>query len=185
MDIALAVVITVVLIALGAVLSIGNERQRKAIEGLRKEHQNWAEQDIRLKREKLSRSVVVENPLVWLNEMAQKHTGLPLELTGTDILTDQDVPAIVSKAKTGTKYLFTPMPREEFLKAVTVSKKNAGQLARYLPSGLLGDKPAKAPYWEMTISNSEIFFDLEAAQVWRAITGQVRAVDRLFMYELP
>ena len=40
---------------LGALISAANERQRKAIDGLREQVEAWAEQDIRIKREKLAR----------------------------------------------------------------------------------------------------------------------------------
>ncbi len=38
-------------VLLGALISLGNERQRRAIDGLREQTQAWAEQDIRIKRE--------------------------------------------------------------------------------------------------------------------------------------
>ena len=34
----------------GALISVGNERQRKAIDGIREQASFWAEQDLRLKR---------------------------------------------------------------------------------------------------------------------------------------
>ena len=49
---------------LGALISSANERQRKAIDGLREQIEAWAEQDIRIKREKLARQIAVPDPQI-------------------------------------------------------------------------------------------------------------------------
>jgi hypothetical protein len=55
MEITLAVVVAAAVIFFGALISTGNERQRKAIDGLREQVIMWAMQDLRIKREKLTR----------------------------------------------------------------------------------------------------------------------------------
>ena len=63
MEIILAIVVGVAVIFFGALISAGNERQRKAIDGLREQVVLWAMQDLRLKRERLARDVHVDDPL--------------------------------------------------------------------------------------------------------------------------
>jgi len=51
MEIILALVVAVAVIFFGALISAGNERQRKAIDGVREQIVLWAMQDLRIKRE--------------------------------------------------------------------------------------------------------------------------------------
>ena len=62
MEIILAVVVGVAVIIFGALISLGNERQRKAIDGLREQVVLWAMQDLRIKRESLARDVMALAP---------------------------------------------------------------------------------------------------------------------------
>ncbi len=59
MEIILAIVVAAAMIFFGALISIGNERQRKAIDALREQTELWAMQDLRIKRERLVREVRV------------------------------------------------------------------------------------------------------------------------------
>ncbi len=63
MEIILAIVVGVAVIFFGALISAGNERQRKAIDGLREQVVLWAIQDLRIKRENLACDVHVDDPL--------------------------------------------------------------------------------------------------------------------------
>ena len=69
MDIFLAISVLISILLLGALISAGNERQRRAIDALRAQAENWAEQDIRIKREKLARQITVPEPLAWLEQV--------------------------------------------------------------------------------------------------------------------
>jgi len=68
MELVLAIVVVVAVIFFGALISMGNERQRKAIDELREQTALWAMQDLRIKRERLARDVRVDDPLSWLNK---------------------------------------------------------------------------------------------------------------------
>lgn len=59
---------------------MGNERQRKAIDGLHEQIVLWAMQDLRIKRERLARDVQVNNPIEWLNKITAKVSGFNLNL---------------------------------------------------------------------------------------------------------
>ena len=68
-EIILALVVAVAVIFFGALISAGNERQRKAIDALSEQVVFWAVQDLRIKRERLARDVRVDDPLRWLNNL--------------------------------------------------------------------------------------------------------------------
>jgi hypothetical protein len=65
MEIILAIVVATAVIFFGALISAGNERQRKAIDNLREQTSLWAMQDLRIKRERLAREVHMNDPLGW------------------------------------------------------------------------------------------------------------------------
>ena len=50
----MALVVVIAVLIFGALISLRNELQRKAIEGLREQAALWAVQDIKIKREKLA-----------------------------------------------------------------------------------------------------------------------------------
>ncbi len=49
-DLILAIIVIGAVIAFGALVSVGNERQRRAIDALHHAYKQWALQDLRLKR---------------------------------------------------------------------------------------------------------------------------------------
>lgn len=57
MEMILALVVVIAVIIFGALISMGNERQRRALDGIREQTALWASQDLRLKREKLASSL--------------------------------------------------------------------------------------------------------------------------------
>jgi hypothetical protein len=57
MDAVFAILVLDAMIFFGALISTGNERQRKALEGIREQAAQWAMQDLRLKRENLAREL--------------------------------------------------------------------------------------------------------------------------------
>jgi len=76
MEIILAIVVATAVIFFGALISMGNERQRRAIDDLREQTVLWAMQDLRIKREKLARDVRIDDPIGWLNRITVKSVGM-------------------------------------------------------------------------------------------------------------
>ncbi len=182
MEILLTVTIVTALVALGVTISLGNERQRQAIQGLREQVRAWTEQDIRLKREKLSRSVVVEDAQGWLIGLTARLWGVGVEIVKLTTLQVKDAPAVVMLCQDGRRLVLTPTPHQKFLEAVTRRRK--GALAQ-MEVGVLGSQPRRVPVTELSVVNAGMFFDLEAQQAWKLITGQTMATERLWLYEVP
>jgi hypothetical protein len=170
------------MLLLGALISAANERQRKAIDGLREQVEAWAEQDIRIKREKLARQVVVNDPLAWLEKTTAQILGSAPKLVTATSWQKDGLTAILAVCQDGRHLVFTPLPRERFLKAV--QPKGRGVLAQ-AETSLLGDRPRKAAHHELSVLTSGMFFDLEADQVWQAITAQALPAKRLTLFEVP
>jgi len=85
MEMILALVVVIAVIIFGALISIGNERQRRALDSIREQTALWALQDLRLKREKLARDINVDDPLKWLNTVVTRACGESLDLTVTEV----------------------------------------------------------------------------------------------------
>ena len=167
---------------LGALISSANERQRKAIDGLREQIEAWAEQDIRIKREKMARQITIPDPIAWLEKTAAQVLGSAPELVTATPWQKDNLTAIVAVCQDGRRLVFTPLSRERFLKAVQL--KGRGVLAQ-AETSLLGDKPKVALHYELSVLTSGMFFDIEADQAWLAITGQALPAKHLTMFEIP
>jgi hypothetical protein len=170
------------LFLLGALLALANERQRQAIDGLRQQVEAWAEQDIRLKREKLARQIAVSDPLAWLEKTAAQALGSAPRLVSVAPWQKDNLTALVAVCQDGRRLVFSPLPRDRFLKAIQL--KGRGVLTQ-AETGLLGDKPKQAQHQELSVLTSGMFFDLEAAQVWQAVAGQALPVPHLTLFDVP
>ena len=181
MELILGTTVLFAILLLGALISSGNERQRKAIDGIREQAEAWAEQDIRIKREKLARQISVPEPLAWLEKTAARALGSAPRLMTAVPWQKDGLTAIVGLCQDGRRLIFTPIPRERLLKAL--AQKGKGALAG-MDSTLLGDHPKNTPHLELSVVTSGMFFDIEADQVWLAITGQALPAKHLTMFEI-
>ena len=75
LDVLFALSVLAAVIFFGALISVGNERQRKAIDGIREQASFWAEQDLRLKRARAMRDVRVPDARQWLNGVTARLLG--------------------------------------------------------------------------------------------------------------
>jgi len=70
LEIWLAVSILAGVVLFSLFIALGNERQRRELELLRKEAQAWALRDLAIKRSRLTAEIQVGEPCVWLNQVA-------------------------------------------------------------------------------------------------------------------
>jgi hypothetical protein len=181
MDILIGTSLLIAIVVLGALISAGNERQRKALDGIREQVEAWAQEDILIKREKVARSIQVEAPLAWLEKTAAGILGQTPGIISSTTWEKNGLLAIIAVCKDGGRLVFTPVPRDRFLKSVRLNKR--GTLAQ-AETSVLGEKPEKAPHYELSVLTSGMFFDIEAAQAWQALSGQVLPARRLTMFEV-
>lgn len=165
MILALAVVIAVIIF--GALISVGNERQRKSIDDLREQIVLWAIQDLRIKREKLARGVYVENPLGWLNGVVERSCGNNLNLQLIEAFENPEV-LICATEGGNSKAIFTPLSPAEIL-AMKRTRRN--RLSRYADRNPLLSLPRGVTVYECSVLNTGILFDLELPLAWKGLTG--------------
>ena len=179
MEIILAIVVVSAVIFLGALMSIGNERQKKAIDELREQTVLWALQDLRIKRERIACHARVEDPLEWLNEVASRASGYNLKLQFLEAF-DEPRALICESENESRKVLFSPLSQVE-LRRLKNNKKS--RLTKHVNANPLLSLPPSVRVFELSVLNSGILFDLELQIAWRELTGQIDGLfDHVWMY---
>lgn len=179
MEIILAIVVIAAVIFFGALISAGNERQRKAIDNLQEQATLWAMQDLRLKREKLARDVRVDDPLGWLNQLAAKAAGHNMNLRLAESF-DEHRTLLCKSGKCNCDVIFTLVSPTE-LRRMKYAKRNI--LSRHTDGNPLRTLSKGTNAHEFSVLNSGILFDLELPIVWRGLTGKhIEGEEFLWMY---
>jgi hypothetical protein len=182
LDVFFALSVLAAVIFFGALISIGNERQRKAIDGIREQASHWAEQDLRLKRARAMRDVRVPDARQWLNGVTARLLGTSPQLLALNPWEANGLKAVVCPCEDGRKLVMTPVPPAQFVKAVRVNGRSRLVKAEV---GLLGDRPQHVPVHEMNIVTCGPFFDLEAKLAWQQVCGSLLDAERLYLFEVP
>jgi hypothetical protein len=167
MEIILAIVVGVAVIFFGALISLGNERQRKAIDTLREQVVLWAMQDLRIKRERLARDVHVDDPLGWLNKVAARVFGHDLNLQVVEAFENPRV-LICTVGDGSGKVVFTPHSPVEIR---TMKQTKHSRLSQYADRNPLLSLPRNTIAFECSVLNNGILFDLELPLAWKGLAG--------------
>ena len=179
MEIILAIIVASAVIFFGALISMGNERQRKAIDQLRDQMMLWAVQDLSIKRKTLAQNVKFENPQTWLNKVASKVCGYELHMEIVD--TYEEPQAVFCSLDDGAeKLVFSPISPSDIRE---LKKNKRHRLRRFIGENPLLSLPNDVRVYELSILNAGTFFDLEVDQIWSEMTGRkLQSTDRLWMY---
>lgn len=182
MEYVLFIAILVTLVVLGVVITIGNEKQRRAIEEVRKQIEDWASEDIRIRREKIAREIKVDDPLQWVSRVASSTFGYSVKVEEMERYENGGVARALVCQAGNTRLVLTPVAPKEFVSLVA-PKKSKDKLSGYHVS-ILGSKPAKVPVYELSVLNQGMFFDLEAQKVWEQSFGEPLKFSRLYMFKV-
>lgn len=181
MEILLAMVVATAVLFFGALISMGNERQRKAIDGLREQMVLWAVQDLKIKREHLAKNVQVLDPLGWLNKTVSKVSGYDMKLQVLEVFEEPQA-LICSSNDSNERIIFSPLSPTEIHRMKSGKHNRLSQIAKQHPLLLL---PKNVSIHELSVLNAGHLFDLELSLAWKALTGQDHAtIINLWMYVL-
>lgn len=182
MEIILAIVIAAAVIFFGALISMGNDRQKKAIDGLREQVVLWAVQDLKIKREHLKQTVQVPDPLQWLSQVAGRVLGQEASLQILEVF--QETQSIVCVDASGEhKMIFTIHSPGEIKNLVSGRQ---AKLSAYASGNPLLSLPRNVVCLELSILNCGYMFDLEFPHAWGKLTGwSAENRDRFWMYLAP
>ena len=178
MEMILASVVMIAVIIFGALISMGNERQRRALDGIREQTALWASQDLRLKREKLAREVKVEDPLKWLNTVVTKACGESLDLTVTEVF---DTPQTLVCMDKNSRRVVVSLASPGEIRRVKRERKN--KLLGVSNGHPLLNLPQRVEQVEISILNGGILFDLELPVGWEMLSGgKITSIDKVWVY---
>jgi hypothetical protein len=179
MEIGLALVVVVAVLLFGALISIGNERQKRAIDQLRNQVVLWAVQDLQIKREKLVRDVRMEDPQAWLNKIISQACGYDLQLQRVEFFPDPQALLCRSADMKSTVVLTALSPAE--LKRAGKGKRN--RLRKFTGQNPVVSLPKNVVNYELSVLNCGILFDLELGLAWKELTGeQLEQCSRLWAF---
>ena len=180
-DYLLALTVIIALIVFGALISVGNERQRKAIDSISQQTQAWAIEDLRLKRGQVEANISIDNPIAWLNTTASRVLGRQTQLSVPEIAENPLVVSFVDHY-TGETLVFSVLSPIVLRK---LSKEKRSELSkRTNQHPLIPWRKGIAPL-EMTILNAGIRFDLELPVAWKEITKKETNSEKLWVYVIP
>lgn len=181
MEILLAIVVASAVIFFGALISMGNERQRKAIDGLREQVVLWAVQDLKIKREHLAQVVQVPDPLEWLNKTASKVLGYDIKLQVLEVC--EEPQSLICISDNGSiKLIFSPLSPID-IRQMKIGRQN--RLFQFTPQNPLFHLPKRVNIYELSVLNCGHLFDLEATLVWKALANQtLRSTEKIWIYSI-
>ena len=173
-----AIAILFSLVALGGLISIGNERQRKAIDKLSEHAQSWAIEDLRLKRGQVEGNITIEDPIAWLSTAASKGFGRQVQLSLTEVL---EKPATISCVDntSGETILFSLLSPKELR---SLSKEKRSKLSKRGAQHSLVPLGKGIDVVELSILNAGIRFDLELCTAWQNLTTEQPGNEQLWAY---
>ncbi len=180
-DLLLAVVVVGAVIAFGALISVGNERQRRAIDTLHKAYKQWAVQDLRLKRGTVSAQTQIVDLTAWLTKATSLAFGHKTIVMDYQLHNSPVATVEFHDAELGNTVVCT-LEAPEVL--IPMLKKKSSVLRGELRSNPIFRVGKKTPAVELTILNAGSMFDIELPVAWNTLTGQVTESETLWAYIL-
>lgn len=178
-DLFLSVVVLAAVMAFGALISMGNERQRHAIDALHRAYKQWAVQDLRMKRGAVSAQTEISDLPTWLTKVTSLAFGYKTSVMDYQIHIDP-VPAI--EFHDGTSIVVCTLEAPTML--IPRLQKKHSALQGDLRSNPLFRVSKKTRIVELSILNAGCMFDIELPVAWSALTTQITESDTLWAYIL-
>ncbi len=166
-------------IAFGALISLGNERQRRAIDALHQAYKQWAVQDLRLKRGTVSKQTQIPDLTAWLTKVTSLAFGYKTTVMDFQIHRD---PVVALEFQDGENTVVCTLESPAAL--IPILRKKGSSLRRELRSNPLFRVSRKTPALELSVLNAGTMFDIELPVAWNACTAQITEEDTLWAYIL-
>jgi hypothetical protein len=181
---------TVILVALlAALITAGLERQRRELAEIRGRIESWAEEDLEVKRVKLAQQINVPDATRWLDRCAARAMGSEPGIARFPVEAPYGAPKVLAAENAeGRRYLLSAHTPDAIRRIPTPGRRpwSSSRLSRF-GSNLHPLLPLsrKVETYRLSTLNCGIAFDLEAAQVWKQLTGEDLKMKELWLYVLP
>jgi hypothetical protein len=182
-------VATVIIVALLAgLITVGLERQRREMEHIRREIESWAEEDLEIKRVKLKPQVKVADAREWFNTCTARVMGADPAIVRFPVEQASGEPRVLAgEDAAGRRYLLSAHTPDAIRRIPAPSRWPwSSRLTRFGRSlHPLVPLPWRIEHYELSTLSCGIAFDLEAALVWKQLTGEELKMKALWLYILP
>ena len=178
-DLFLSIIVIAAVVAFGALISVGNERQRKAIDRLHIAYKQWAIQDLRFKRGTVASQIQINDLQVWLTKATT--LGLGRKTTIMDIQKHKTpVPTVEMHDSETGKTLVCVVETPDTV--TNLLKRGQSVLRGDLRSNPLFRVSKKTPVVELSMLNAGSLFDVELPVAWQMLTDDVTETGSLWTY---
>ena len=178
-DLFLSIVVIAAVVIFGALISVGNERQRKAIDRLHIAYKQWAVQDLRLKRGTVASQVQISDIQEWLTKATT--LGLGRKTTIMDVQKHETpVPTVEMLDSETGKTLVCVVETPDTV--MNLLKRRKSVIRGDLRSNALFRVGRKTPVVELSMLNGGSLFDVELPIAWKMMTGDVTDSGALWAY---
>jgi hypothetical protein len=181
-DLFLAVVVVGAVIAFGGLISVGNERQRRAIDALHQAYKRWAVQDLRLKRGTVSSQTRIEDVTAWLTRTTSLAFGRKTNVIDYQVYQSPVTAVEINDAEGGATLVCT---LESPVALFPRLDRKRSALRTEIRSSPLFRIAKRTPAVELSILNAGSMFDVELPVAWSILTGESTEFDTLWVYILP
>jgi hypothetical protein len=182
---AMFAVVMVLVALLAGLITIGLERQKRELAGMRKEIEGWVSADLELKRAATAQSVKVEDPLRWMSRVATRATGAETKLVSIQNSHHEEPDYILALDEAGNRHYFSATTPDGLRRYRSPSRAPwASRLQRAAPRHPLVPPPAESRSFRLSNLNCGLVFDLEAAQVWKQQVKEDLVMNELWLYIL-
>lgn len=180
-DFFLSIVVIAAVVIFGALISVGNERQRKAIDKLHVAYKQWAIQDLRLKRGTAASQIQINDLQGWLTKATTLGFGHKTTVMGIQKHESPIATLEMHDSETG-KTLVCVIETPDTV--VNLLKRRKSVIRGDLRSNPLFRVGKKTPVVELSMLNAGSLFDVELPVAWKMLTGDVTESGSLWAYML-
>jgi hypothetical protein len=180
-DLFLSIVVIAAVVIFGALISVGNERQRKAIDKLHVAYKQWAIQDLRLKRGTAASQIQINDLQGWLTKATTLGFGHKTTVMGIQKHESPIATLEMHDSETG-KTLVCVIETPDTV--VNLLKRRKSVIRGDLRSNPLFRVGKKTPVVELSMLNAGSLFDVELPVAWKMLTGDVTESGSLWAYML-
>lgn len=180
-ELLLTVAVVASVVFFGALITRGNERQRRSIDKLHAAYKQWAMHDLRIKRGVAGSQIRIEDLTAWLRKVTTQALGR--ETIVMDFYKHESPVASVEflDASTGSTVVCALESPQEMKK---ILKKKRPTIAGDLRTNPIFRLGRKTPAVELSMLNAGMSFDLELPVAWDALTARKTETGTLWVYIL-
>jgi hypothetical protein len=178
-DLFLSIVVSAAVAIFSVFISVGNERQRKAIDRLHAAYKQWAIQDLRLKRGTVASQIQITDLQGWLTKATT--LGLGRKTIIMDIQKHETpVPTVEMHDSETGRTLVCVIETPDTV--TNLLKRHKSVIRGDLRSNPLFGVGKKTPVVELSMLNAGSLFDVELPIAWKMLTGNVTESGTVWVY---